>query len=101
MPALILLGVPERFDCLWAAAHSVRAATQKGCDRIRVEKPGHVCEYAVDALRTYLRRHHPKDSLVRAGTVDGHRRMGNTFERRLQVWPGLASFADSAGVKGT
>ena len=87
---MILMGVPRGFPCLAAAAHSLRAATEKKIDRIRVEQPGCVCEFAVADLWRVLRQHGKIDSLVHAGTSRGIEALGGVFERRIPNWPGAA-----------
>ena len=87
---MILLGVPRGFPCVAAAAHSLRAATEKKVDRIRVEQPGCVCEFAVADLWHRLRQYGKIDSLVHAGTTQGIEGLGGVFERRTPNWPGAA-----------
>lgn len=90
MSTLIVLGVPRGFPCVAAAAHSLRSATEKKVDRIRIEQPGCVCEFAVDDLWRVLRQHGKLDSLVTAGTTRGIEGLGGVFERRIPNWPGAA-----------
>ena len=87
---MILLGVPRGFPCVAAAAHSLRAATEKKVDRIRVEQPGCVCEFAVADLWRVLRQQGKIDSLVRGGTTSGIEGLGGRFERRTPNWPGAS-----------
>jgi hypothetical protein len=92
MKTFVVLGVPKGFPCELAARRVLRAAQRLGMDRIRVEKPGHTCEHAVDAV---ARAAHPLDSLARSGTIQSLIQDGGTFEWRTQNWPGFSAGSSS------
>lgn len=89
---LIVLVQPDSqtFPCQLMACHVLRSAEEARKERIRVEKPGHTCEFGVAQLRRFVDREMVgQKSLVRAGTMASHRAFGNEFEERIQVWPGV------------
>jgi hypothetical protein len=75
--------------CRFIALQSLRAAQERGKERIRVLTPGCECEFGVVELATWARhRERGHGSLVRAGSVRAHQAWGNVFEERRQNWPG-------------
>lgn len=80
----------QTFPCQMMACHVLRSAEEARKEWIRVEKPGHTCEFAVARLRRFVDTEMTgQKSLVRAGTMASHRAFGNAFEERLQTWPGV------------
>ena len=74
--------------CRVIALHTLRSAQELHKERIRVDKPGHACEFPVVELAAWFRPRAPfAGSLVRAGSVAAHGAFGNTFEERRPVWP--------------
>lgn len=84
-----VLGVPKGFPCRAAAMHVLRAAQEHRADRIKIEKPGHTCEFSVDEVARQAAKA-PTDTLVSSGTTRTFRSHGNTFEWRKQNWPGMS-----------
>lgn len=106
---LIVLLTPEitnlplrlRLPCRFVATNALKAAIERGKERIRVENPGCVCEFDTAALAAHVRPRLPyMGSLVRGWGVQGHCLSGNSFEARNQVWPGLPAQGRVSGVAG-
>lgn len=94
MREFIILDVPSTFPCLMAALSSLPAAQEKKMEIIRVQKPGHTCDFMVPALEKLVARarYHmgeiqPPKTIM--GGVKKHESWGNVIEPRIPVWPGL------------
>ena len=86
---LTVVGVPVGFPCYMAALHSLPAAVEKHAEEIRIDKPGHVCDFTVSALREELKSKVPARGrgLCDLGTVRSMELMGSTFDEHEKNWP--------------
>jgi hypothetical protein len=94
MREFIILGVPSTFPCLMAALSSLPAAQEKQMEIIRVQKPGHTCDFMVASLAAHVERakYHrgeiqPPKTIM--GGIKEHEAMGATFDVHAKNWPGV------------
>lgn len=82
-------GEQEHIPCHTHALTALRQAQKHGLEWIRVEKPGHVCQFMVAALVAQMKadpRRVPY-CLVNVSPREQAQR-GASYETRRQLWPG-------------
>ena len=82
---------PEQAEipCHLHALTAYRFAVARHDEWIRVDKPGHACDFSVAALREQMRAHPEAvpHGIVNAGREE-HLRLGTTFDLWSRNWPG-------------
>lgn len=81
----------DKIPCQYHALMHLKTARAHGLGWIRVEKPGHTCEFMVAALEQHVRDgtiEAPK-CLVNLRQAD-HERFGGTFEPLTRRWSGAS-----------
>lgn len=87
----------EDIPCPTHALTAYQFAVARGDEWIRVEKPGHVCDFNVAALGAAMRAHplETPHSIVWAPLAE-HQRLGSTFDTHSPHWRG-ATFTPRVG----
>ena len=92
MKTLIVRDAPRDFPCLMAALCAYPVAQEQRMDWVRVDKPGHVCDFTVPNLAALIQQAQQNPGgfqppRVAMGGTKKHEAWGNIIEPRRQVWP--------------